>query len=116
MKINMTDKYQTRDGKPARVICVDKKTNPYPVIALVTLPNGAEVTCHYTLNGESTMGNEDSSDLILAPKVIKGWINVFKDGTQIIHGSQEAADLAAAIVHDTRIACIYFEGKEGEGL
>lgn len=34
MKISMDKKYQTRDGRPVRLLCVDD-TEPYPVVAII---------------------------------------------------------------------------------
>ena len=33
---------QTRDGRKARIVCVDMKRDHYPILALVENPNGLE--------------------------------------------------------------------------
>lgn len=55
----------TRDGKPARIVCYDKKNSIYPLVALVFNEN-QEVTLHYTENGAYYNNEETLSDLMMA--------------------------------------------------
>lgn len=43
----------TVDGHSVRIVCTDAKKNHYPIIALVTFDNEAEVVCRYGLKGQN---------------------------------------------------------------
>lgn len=51
-KITMDGKYQTKTGKPVRILCVDRKHSTYHVVALVS-EDGGEKECYtaYTADG-----------------------------------------------------------------
>ena len=49
-------KVVTRDGRPVRIICWDKKDSTYPIVGLVTNENGLsekEGCCSFTINGKA---------------------------------------------------------------
>jgi len=48
--ISMDKKYRTRDGRPVRVLCVDRK-GPQPVVALVTNDSGVEIMGVFVADG-----------------------------------------------------------------
>ena len=53
---------RTRDGRPARIICISSKDTDYPIIALID--NGKyEMVNSFTKNGEAVIDPED--DLFL---------------------------------------------------
>ena len=53
---------RTRDGRPARIICISQKDTEYPIIALID--NGAYETVNsFSKNGEAAIDQED--DLFL---------------------------------------------------
>lgn len=64
--IRMDREYQTRDGRPVRVLCVDMKDS-HPVVALVD-NNGYESCMGYSRLGELIAGQKCSGDLIPRPK------------------------------------------------
>lgn len=78
---NPSRKVITRDDKAVRIICIDKKGNNYPIIALVKYGCGEEIRC-YTKNGEHT-NCKLSYDLFFAPEKHEGWINIYKENTEI---------------------------------
>lgn len=104
-KINMTETYTTRDGRPARVLCLDAK-GLWPVVALVE-----DVAARFTLDGQNKY--ETNYDLIPAPKAHKVvlWVNVFADGLHEAHRNKQAADYWSR----KRIACIRMEATAQEG-
>lgn len=106
-KINMTNKYQTRDGKPVRILCVDRKSR-YPVIALV---GEDEELITYTEKGLfSLTGVEVPGDLIPAPQ--EYWVNIYDDGeSSLFFSTREQADERAG---PDRISCV--KVTKGEGL
>lgn len=81
MPIDFNKPVQTREGRPARVICTDKKGSAYPVWALVMSESGHEEDSHsYTLNGRYfDNGDESEHDLMNVPVRTERFIN-FYDG------------------------------------
>ena len=64
-------KVKTRDGHEVRIVCTDKKSPYYPIVALVKLADGSESTQFYTSNGRKqpikcTISNDD---LVIAEEV-----------------------------------------------
>ena len=95
-------KVVTRDGRPVRIICTDRKgLYVKPIVALITLPNGDEVIKTFWENGIETAGSEDINDLFFAPEKHEGWMNLYKKGFGLVIGdlvrdSEEAAKKIAA--------------------
>ena len=79
---NPSRKVVTRDGRPVRIICTDRKGGgEHPVVALY--PNRqeylGEIVCTFCANGEFTMGIESDYDLFFAPEKHKGWVTIYRD-------------------------------------
>jgi hypothetical protein len=76
-----TKPVQTRDGRPARILCTDKRGNGYPILALITEDSGEEFACSFTVNGHNCSdgldGLELPCDLVNVPEKREGWINVY---------------------------------------
>lgn len=68
-------KIVTRDGHEARVICTDRNSDDYIVIALVQ-DHLNENIYSYTKEGLVRCNTESPSDLFFAPERKTGWINV----------------------------------------
>jgi len=75
---------QTRDGRPARVLCTDA-AGVYPIVALIRDQDGTDHADHYTAAGhffeDSSGCNED--DLINIPPApvrhtIARWVSVYR--------------------------------------
>ena len=66
----------TRDGKPARIICFDRKEKTYPIIALIN-KGSFEVVYTYTNEGMYNYEGLSDFDLLMAPTKRKGWINIY---------------------------------------
>ena len=93
---NPERKVVTRDGKPVRIICTDRKgLDVKPIVALITLPNGDEVIKTFWDNGIETAGSEDKNDLFFIPEKHEGWIiiNKWPDGERDTNG----------IIYDTEL-------------
>lgn len=118
----LTTKVQTRDGRKARLICVDRLTNAGPeLVALITGKSGEEYLWGYNKSG-SYWGDatEHANDLInvpVPPVEHRRWVNVIKwsDGSMTGHlfGTHTQADACANL---WRIACVEVVFKEGDGL
>lgn len=113
---NPDQKVVTRDGKPARIICTDKRGNK-PVVALILAPdNKTEVTFFYTSNGFFYKdGRDDCDDLMFAPTKKEGWVNLFKNNSTIIAGevyNTEAEAKSAILCKYTYISTTKIEWEE----
>ena len=117
MSFDPSKPVQTRDGRPARIICTDAK-GPRVMVALVDCSTHEEARAYYS-NGSRSNGmsfvNQD--DLVNTPetKSLKRWLNVDEDGTVKAYASRQYADEWAS---DDRVACLLrtFEYKVGDGL
>lgn len=122
MKIELGKDYTTRDGRPVRVLCVDR-VGIQPVVALVRLENGEEIPLSFSSDGQFIDSSRVETDLIPVPRKFsfKRWVNVHQvagvpvDSCGSAYNSRIAADRTAT---PTRIACIEItiEGREGDGL
>jgi hypothetical protein len=73
-----TKPVQTRDGRPARILCTDRASPLYPIVALVRTEKGGEVSHYVTETGQSWRDEQESgSDLVNIPEKREGWINVY---------------------------------------
>lgn len=62
--IDMNKKYRTRDGRPVRVLCVDKKAKIFTVLSLREEFDGSEVLVTHTRTGSYNNSHETPLDLI----------------------------------------------------
>lgn len=65
----------TRGGKPARIVCWDRKNEFYPILALV---GEKEEPLYFTTEGRFYNLEESRLDLFMAPEKHEGWINIYK--------------------------------------
>ena len=111
--ISMDKKYKYRNGEPARVLCIDS-SGLYPVISLD--PEG------YTIKHISTghfygIDRMNAFDLIEVKEEKTLWLNVYPADYGLpdcVHGSKNAADLAAADGRIARIKITFTEGQFDE--
>lgn len=79
---NPNRKIVTRDGRDARIICTDKLSEEYPVVALWHCVNEKGKTLEeietYTRCGQAVIDSEDGCDLFFAPEKKEGWINIYR--------------------------------------
>ena len=88
---NPSRKVVTRDGKSARIICTDRKSD-FNVVALVKFSEfeNERVYC-YSDNGKYLSGRDGNNlDLFFAPEKHEGWVNMYRDrkGKYIIADSE----------------------------
>lgn len=85
---------QTRDGCKARIVCFDRRSEEYPIVALIDCnePISEDVKC-YSVNGAFyNDGRATLSDLVMAPVERTGWINVYPSGEAFgVFPTKEAA-------------------------
>jgi hypothetical protein len=112
--LDLTDwqnkKYQTKSGKPVRILCVDAKDDQ-PVVGLVTTEYGEEPE-QWSMDGTYNPGLYEgvSMDLINAKTKREGWVNINERMRCVgIYATQELADDCAASL---RVACVHIEWEE----
>lgn len=83
--LDLTKPVETRDGRPARVICTNRvpavpdAPDPYSVIALVTNKNGAENTYVYTRSGKfDATRSSHPMDLVQARRKFTRYVTVLQ--------------------------------------
>lgn len=77
----------TRDGRKARIICFDVKSE-MPIVALVESCNNVEVPIAYYNDGCIYSDEYNDDDLMMLPEKKEGWVNVSKFST---YASKEEA-------------------------
>ena len=85
-------KVMTKDGRNARILCVDAKGD-YPVVALIPDGEGEykrDSPEAYTEDGYNYSGRISYLDLFFAPEIHEGWANVFggADGNSYVGDSR----------------------------
>ena len=101
----------TRDGKPARIVCFDRKHIKSPIIALVSETDHEEELRTYSVRGWYFQSTECGLDLFMAPEKKEGWINIYSVGgfATGLHKTKAEADENAST---NRVACIHIEWEE----
>ena len=81
----------TRDGRKARIICFDAKSDA-PIIALITTDDGTEIAFDYLSDGTFFNRENPDNDLMMLPEKKEGWVNIYKEGVdQYIYNNEKAA-------------------------
>lgn len=75
---NPERKVVTRDGRPVRIICTDRK-GATPIIALVNDGLSEELGHVFYSNGKIFSDEDNELDLFFAPTKHEGWINIYAD-------------------------------------
>ena len=109
-----TKPVRTRDGRPARIICTDRR-GPFPIVALLKSYGGEEVRS-YDQNGQfADRGPGVANDLLNIPEKIEGYVNVYRASTGGLIGTLYSARAwADAATQPDRIACLKISGEEGQ--
>ena len=106
---NPSRKIVTREGKPARIICTDAKSEKYQVVDLVTKKGGQEVIATFDTSGKYRSGYNSHLDLFFATEKHEGWVNVYKSesdwslGASIWQTEEEAKKWVGAADYATTI-------------
>ena len=85
----------TRDGRSVRIICFNRESIGFPIIALIK--NGdTEGVYQFDDKGRSNIDDEERGyDLMMLPEKKEGWVNVYKDGDNnyrsTIHTNEKVA-------------------------
>ena len=95
---NPERKVVTRDGRPVRIICTDRK-GATPIIALVNDGLSEELGHAFYSDGKIFSDEDNELDLFFAPEKHEGWINIYADindnshpGNHIFESKEEAEE------------------------
>ena len=112
---NPSKKIVTREGKPARIICTDAKSEKYQVVALVTKKDEIESLATFDTSGKYWSGCNNHLDLFFAPEKHEGWVNVYMNCNErnlgTLYSSKEDA-LEVAKDNDNYVATVKIEWEE----
>ena len=92
----------TKSGDPARILCFDRISALYPIVALITRDDEERVLTFNEegmYNGSGSI-NEQEWDLVMAPEEREGWIVIYEVEGQFyvdnkIHETESGAKLIA---------------------
>ena len=111
-------KVVTRDGRKARIICIDAKNN-YPIVALVeTQTKDEEHIFSFTKYGSWSIEVEETiNDLFFAPEKHEGWLNIYRSESGFYlrgnpYKSKEEADEVAKANYKTFCTTVKIEWEE----
>ncbi len=98
MNITMQGKYQTKEGRPVRILCVDRKGSECSVIGLVVFPDGSESVNFWTLEGKCwTSNGPNAADLVPVPTKHEAWCVI--DSSVPLFTTRELAEKKHAELH-----------------
>lgn len=127
---DFSKKVITRDGRNVRIICTDRQSEGFPVVALCQSAKiwrrvDGKLTSYeqmksYTADGKPNSSERDSNDdLFFAPEKKEGWISIYKtESGSIIPGdyiddSEEASkNRTVPYAFSVRIATVKIEWEE----
>lgn len=75
----------TREGNPVKIICFDRNSDKYPIIALVDR-NNHEYCQEYTIHG-SVCDVECKDDLCMVTVKKEGWVNLYHNDGRVCTNS-----------------------------
>ena len=75
---NPSRKVVTRDGRPVRILCTDKKSYNEQIVGLIMGNSGMEFISTWTQQGKSFFNSDTPNDLFFAPEKHEGWVNLYK--------------------------------------
>lgn len=86
-----TKPVQTRDGRPARIICTDRKHSRDVIVALVTTDTGEERIYDFSEAGFFLSYQESGVDLVNIPARRHEYVNCYANAEPCFHSSWETA-------------------------
>lgn len=107
-KLDLNKPVQTRDGRPVRIICTDKKGD-YPLVALIPQTNTSnEEVCTYSLDGYYYKNEAQcDSDLVNVPEQKHKWINVYSDNYYENYSYETLQEAHAMADYSNRIGIVH---------
>lgn len=76
---------QTTDGRPARIICFDRKGKNKPIVALIYNKEDDEEYHHFYYNDGTflTSKNKSDEDLVMVSTRKEGWVNIYSSSIYV---------------------------------
>ena len=113
---NPSRKVVTRDGRPVRILCTDRKSYNEEIVGLVTNDNGMESVLTWIQQGKVFFNSDTPNDLFFAPKTHEGWINVYRNNDShtyagAVYDSKEDAEKRKTI-DENYVTTIKIEWEE----
>lgn len=111
----------TRDGRPARIICTDRKFEflnaQYPVMALIKdFDNDSdESSFSFTIDGKEAYDYDGNTDLFFVPEKKEKWVNVYRSTVGVNWLGENLYDTEEEAKADTsksRVATVKIEWEE----
>lgn len=85
---NSTKPVQTRNGSNARIICINRKSDKFKIVALVEDTTTEEAIHTYCLDGSySDSDIEHPLDLINIPEKHSAWFNFFRSEVGVLYSN-----------------------------
>lgn len=79
-KLDLNKPVQTRDGRPVRILCTNRKSK-YPIVGLVLKEDGSETTESWLADGgyHYPAGIGENDLVNVPPKPVKYYVDVFSN-------------------------------------
>lgn len=112
-KIELGKKYQTRDGKPVRILCIDGPSKDYPIVGVIG--NNSFVSTWTSTGQWNQQGG--SFDLVEVKEKKKMYINVYQSVSGRyrvggLHSTPAEARFCTPAVVDRYVATVPIEWEE----
>ena len=113
---NPSRKVVTKDGRPVRILCTDRKSYNVEIVGLIMNNNGMESVFTWTQQGKEYINSDTSKDLFFAPETHEGWINVYRNNDShtyagAVYDSKEDAEKRKTI-DENYVTTIKIEWEE----
>ena len=113
---NPSRKVVTRDGRPVRILCTDRKSYNEEIVGLVMNDNGMESILTWIQQGKVFFNSDTPNDLFFAPKTHEGWINVYRNNDShtyagAVYDSKEDAE-KRKVIDENYVTTIKIEWEE----
>ena len=81
---NPSRKVVTREGNPVKILCTNYNSSYYPIIAEIYYNDcRTPKSDSFAKNGKKISTTETTDDLFFVTKKHEGWINIYKENTEI---------------------------------
>lgn len=111
---NPSRKVVTRDRRSVRIICVNRFSDDYPIVALIRNKDKEVIEC-YTKDGRFLENKIYNCDLFFASEKKEKWVNVYEDSNgrnwlgENLYNTEKAAK---ADPSKSRVATVKIEWEE----
>jgi hypothetical protein len=120
MSLDLTKPVCTRDGRPVRILCTDRKSsNGMPIVGAVADTTETESLSVWMKDGSFIRSDYlHDRDLVQAPEpLVERWVNIYSNGTVYnagcTHETWKAARHQGSVFS---IACVKVSFRPGDGL